>query len=156
MKNKSEDLTSFKDSNSFLLAGIAHHLALYRNRLYEPHGITGKQAAILTFLCFNKGKEITQHDIEEEFNLRPSTINSALNYLEAGGFILRTTSKTDARAKIVTETQKAHNLFEVILNERKMEEKLIIQGFSSAEQVQLHDFLHRVINNIIEARDGNS
>jgi DNA-binding MarR family transcriptional regulator len=148
MISKIQDLETYKEMNSLLLMGISHGLNLFQNKIFEPYGITGKQAGILSFLMFNKDKELTQKDFEHEFNLRPSTINSVLTYLEDGGFISRSVSKTDARAKIVTANEKSKQIFNEIINCTDIQENLIVQGFSAAEQEQLHDFLTRIINNV--------
>ena len=154
MDRKKQDLKSFKEKNALLLSGIAHELNLYRNRVYEPYGITGKQAIILTFISFNSDKELTQKDFEQEFNLRPSTVNSLLNYLEDGGFLTRTVSNTDGRAKIITAEEKGKRLFDVILNCMQVQDDLIVKGFTEEEQIQLHSYLHRIMNNIHNSQEG--
>lgn len=148
MTQSIRDLESYKEMNSLLLLGISHELILIRNKIFEPFGITGKQAMILTYLLFNSDKELTQKDFEIEFSLRPSTINSLLNYLEEGGFITRSVSKTDARSKIVTATDKSRQLFKKILKCDEMQERMIVKDFLQEEQDKLHEYLHRIINNI--------
>ena len=154
MDKKIEDLTSFKEMDFMLLNCIAHELDKYHNKVFGPYGITGKQAAILSFMSFNSNNKLTQRDFEQEFDLRPSTINSVLNNLEAGGFVTRTVSKTDGRAKIVTAEQKGRELFDVIIGSMQRQNDLVIKGFSQAEQQQLHSFLHRIVDNIHNTREG--
>lgn len=139
-------------SNTKKLLGIGHQLLLYRNKIFEPYGVTGKQAMVLTYILFNKNKHLSQRDIEKEFNLRPSTINSALCYLEDGGFIERTVSQSDARAKRVTATEKGEKIFNDLCACTECQEKTMINGFSESEIKQLNEYLDRIFVNITQSQ----
>jgi DNA-binding MarR family transcriptional regulator len=137
-----------------LLFMIAHQLNLYQNKILEPYGITGKQATILSFLLLNPDRRLTQRDFESEFNLCGSTINSVLNYLEKGGFLLRTVSETDGRAKNVKATAKGRQMLAVISELFQRQSDMVIKGFTPEEQRQFQAYLGRVLNNINEKRAG--
>lgn len=125
---------------------------LYRNKIFEPYGVTGKQAFILTYILFHDYSRLTQHDLEKEFNLRPSTINSSLCYLEDGGFIKRTVSESDARAKRVTATEKGKKIFDDLQNCAASQEQTIINGFSEDEVKQFSNYLSRILANISQSQ----
>jgi DNA-binding MarR family transcriptional regulator len=144
------DEASLKRTEASLMFGITHQLGMYHNRVLEPHGITGKQGLVLSYLLFNPAQQFTQRDLERKFNLRSSTINSVLNYLEKGGFLKRTVSDEDGRAKIVTATEKGNQMLEIILQLFQEESEMIIKGFTPAEQKQFQGYLYRVMANIGE------
>ena len=144
--------TFYSDTNTKKLLGIGHQLLLYRNRIFEPYGVTGKQAMILTYILFHGDSHLSQRDIEKEFRLRPSTINSALCYLEDGGFIERTVSESDARAKRVTATEKGEKIFKDLCECTAGQEKAMINGFSEDEIKQLNNYLDRIFANITQSQ----
>jgi DNA-binding MarR family transcriptional regulator len=133
--------------------GIGHELGIYRNKVLEPHGITGQQAIILYFLLWNSEKALTQRDFEYKFNLCSSTINSVLNYLENGGFLKRTVSESDGRAKNITPTSKGREMLPVITALLEKESDMVMKGFTAEEQEQFQNYLHRVLENIKETTD---
>lgn len=152
MEKKIADKEFLKKGTSLIFA-LAHELDLYRNKVLEPYGITGKQAGILSFLLRNPDKQLTQRDFEYEFNLCSSTINSVLNYLENGGFLKRTISETDGRAKNVTATAKGQKMLDILSELFQKESNMLTQGFTKEEQTQFQDYQYRVLDNIRENKN---
>jgi DNA-binding MarR family transcriptional regulator len=144
----------FLKKEIFMIFTIAHELDLYRNKVLEPYGITGKQAVILSYLLRNYDKQLTQRDFEYHFKLCSSTINSVLNNLEKGGFLTRNISDTDGRAKNVTVTAKGREMSDVIMELFQNESDMVIQDFTKAEQAQFLDYLGRTLDNIRQKQKG--
>ena len=72
--------------------------------------ITQSGYAVLDFLYCNKGKEITQRDIETALVINRATTSKMLLQLEQKGLILRIGNKSDARKKTVVLTEYGEEL----------------------------------------------
>lgn len=134
------------------ILAIGHEMINYRNRLFEPYGVTGKQAMVLGFVVFKckNNNQITQNDIAKKFCLRASSVNSLLGYLEYRGFIERKVSSEDARAKFVCPSEKSIQIFNKLTACFYSMEKDVIKGFSGEETEQLKNYLTRVYNNVTD------
>ena len=88
------------------------------------YGLTGVQARILGFIYhkFNK-RDIFQRDIEEELDIRRSSVTSVLQLMEKNGFINRVSVCEDARLKKIILTKKGleiqKNVYDFILKFEK-------------------------------------
>ena len=92
-----------------MLDFIAHRLDVYNNQKLAPFGITHSQAKILVRLAHSKDGRLAQSELKA-FGRRGSTITSILTNLEKAGFIKRTASKSDARAKFIEITDKGREV----------------------------------------------
>jgi DNA-binding MarR family transcriptional regulator len=71
------------------------------------YGVTGVQARILGFIYHNSDKkDIFQKDIEEELDIRRSSVTSVLQLMEKNGHIRRVSVSEDARLKKIILTEK--------------------------------------------------
>jgi DNA-binding MarR family transcriptional regulator len=110
--------------------------------------LTAAQMDVLNFLLANRGREMNQRDIENEFQITNPTVTGILNRLEKKGFVKRTVHPADKRQRIITITAKSSE------RERELEKKItvieerIVTGFSREEQTQLRNFLQRMLKNL--------
>lgn len=148
MEKKEICLQSFKEQNGTRFSFIAHQLDKYQNTQLEQYGITSKQAKILTFLYFNKDKNVSQKDLEVFLSHTSSTITSILGNLEKNGFIVRHNSTDDGRAKCIVVTEKGNEVQDYIFESIRNCESIISKGISEEEQKFLHSILSKVCNNI--------
>jgi DNA-binding MarR family transcriptional regulator len=105
---------------------IGKKMIVFSNRLHRTigkevaqFGITGVQSRILGFVCGeSKSKDIFQKDIEEELDIRRSSVTSVLQLMEKNGFIKRESSCDDARLKKIVITEKGietnNKVFDII------------------------------------------
>lgn len=71
------------------------------------YNITGVQGRILGFIyCKSNKKDIFQKDIEEELNIRRSSVTSVLQLMEKNGYIKRIRVSEDGRLKKIILTEK--------------------------------------------------
>lgn len=71
------------------------------------YGLTSIQARILGFVFRQSAvKNVFQKDIEEEFNIRRSSVTSVIQLMEKNGYINRESVCEDARLKKIILTQK--------------------------------------------------
>ncbi len=92
-------------------------------------GLTHSQNIILTYLARNSHRDIFQKDIEEEFDIRRSSVSSILTHLEEKGYVSRQSVDYDARLKklIITKTGLAavSKMHSVIVDFEKSVEKVL-------------------------------
>lgn len=87
----------------------------------SKYSITGVQARILGFISCNSSKRnIFQKDIEEEMDIRRSSVTSVLQLMEKNGYIKRISVSEDARLKKIILTEKGleiqKNIYDFILD----------------------------------------
>ncbi|WP_026888750.1 MarR family winged helix-turn-helix transcriptional regulator [Clostridium beijerinckii] len=90
----------------------------------SQYGVTGVQARILGFIYHKSDKkDIFQKDIEEELDIRRSSVTSVLQLMEKNGHIKRISVLEDARLKKIVLTEKGmeiqRNVYEFILRIEK-------------------------------------
>ena len=94
------------------------------------YGLTGVQARILGFVYHKSNKrDIFQRDIEEELDIRRSSVTSVLQLMEKNGFIKRVSVSEDARLKKIILTEKGleiqKKVYDFILKfEKSLEDEL--------------------------------
>jgi len=110
---------------------IGKKLSMLSRRLHRridkeasEYGVTGVQARILGFIYHKSDKkDIFQKDIEEELDIRRSSVTSVLQLMEKNGHIKRISVLEDARLKKIVLTEKGmeiqRNVYEFILRIEK-------------------------------------
>ncbi len=148
MEEKEIYLQSFREQNGIMFDFIAHQLDKYQNTKLEQYGITSKQARILTFLYFNKDKDISQKDLEVFLSHTSSTITSIMRNLEKNGFIVRNNSTDDGRVKWIVMTEKGNEVQKYIFESLRNCENIITKEITKEEQKFLQYILNKVCKNI--------
>ena len=75
------------------------------DRISLAHGLTGPQGMVLAFLSWHS-QPVVQRDVEQEFDVRRSTVSCLLTQLEKDGFIRRESVEGDARLRRLVVTQR--------------------------------------------------
>ncbi|CUU49096.1 MarR family winged helix-turn-helix transcriptional regulator [Clostridium beijerinckii] len=122
---------------------IGKKLSMLSRRLHRridkeasQYGVTGVQARILGFISHKSDKkDIFQKDIEEELDIRRSSVTSVLQLMEKNGHIKRISVSEDARLKKIVLTEKGleiqRNVYEFILRvEKSLRDELNEDEFS--------------------------
>ena len=77
--------------------------------------VTSSQARIISFLYRQtQVRNVYQRDIEEEFDIRRSSVTNTLQLLEKNGYIVRVSVDEDARLKKILLTDKGNGIHDVI------------------------------------------
>lgn len=108
---------------------VSNQIKRRMDKEMSKYGLTHSQNIILTYLARNQQRDIFQRDIEEEFDIRRSSVSSILTHLEEKGCVSRQSVDYDARLKKLTITPKGlaivDKLFSVAVDfEKKVEEVL--------------------------------
>ena len=120
--------------DEFCIGKAIHMVGNQMKRLADnaaaEYGLTSIQSRIIRFLYLeSKKRDVYQKDIEEEFNIRRSSVSSVLQLLEKKGYIERVSVEKDGRLKkiILTGTgkliqEKVHSLIQE--GEQKLKDEL--------------------------------
>ena len=113
---------------------------------------SGEQGKIL-FILWQKDK-VTQKELASETGLAKNTITVMLEKMEKNDLIRRITDENDKRKSLVILTDYAKSLkrpFDEISEEML---KRVYKGFSEEEIDKYEEYLHRIIKNLEEKREG--
>lgn len=97
------------------------------------NGLSGTQGRIMHYILAQRGDDVFQKDIEEEFNLRPSTATGTLQLMERNGFILRESTEYDARLKRILITEKGAQMKKQVMDDVESMERQLIRHISQED-----------------------
>lgn len=133
-----------------LLCCLQRTLSRKNNVNFAELGVSAVQLQSMIFIKKRArcGKAVCQRDVENELNLRASSVSSMLANLEKSGYITRDFLESDARTKILTLTEKG--------NEVCMQNKLLIDkcdedlqnALSEEEQVTFRELILKVFDSL--------
>lgn len=96
--------------------------------------LTIMQKHILKYILLETmHRDLYQKDIEEEFQIRKSTVTGYVQLMEKNGFLTRESDKDDARKKRLVPTAKAEELRGLILEDIKRNEKMMVEGIKEED-----------------------
>ena len=115
----------------------------------EEIGLTPIQKHVLKFILLESlHREIYQKDIEDEFQIRRSTVTGIIQLMEKNGFIYRESVSKDARLKRILPTKKSEKLrSKVIQNIIEHEEKMA-SGISKEDIASCKAVLLKIFENL--------
>lgn len=120
--------------DEFCIGKAIHMVGNQMKRLADnaaaEYGLTSIQSRIIRFLYLeSKKRDVYQKDIEEEFNIRRSSVSSVLQLLEKKGYIERVSVEKDGRLKKIVLTgtgkliqEKVHSLIQE--GEKRLKDEL--------------------------------
>lgn len=139
-----------KEGTGYYIKCIAYESRRILDENAEKSGLTSTQAYILWFLYRSErtGEKVRQCDLEKWINIRASSVTGMLVGMEKAGFIVRTNSEEDVRAKNVELTDYGRELaLQSIERMKEMEEKML-GGFTPDEKSAFRDMLKKVLYNL--------
>ena len=117
MKETEEKLTNMHVGR--LIHMMSHQMKRDSNSVasaIENDELTIMQKHVLKFVLLESlHRDLYQKDIEEEFQIRKSTVTGILKLMEKHGYIYRESVKKDARLKRIVPTAKAEEMRPKIL-----------------------------------------
>lgn len=116
--------------------------------------LTIMQKHVLKFVLLESvHRDLYQKDIEEEFQIRKSTVTGILQLMEKHGYIRRESVEKDARLKRIVPTQKAEELRPSILGHIQKTEILLMNGISEEDVLICKKVLCQMCRNLSEIND---
>ena len=122
----------------------------------EDDELTPMQRHILNYtLLETLHRDIQQKNLEEEFQVRKSTVSGILKLIEKNGFIYRESVKEDARLKRILPTKKAEALRPSILEHIHETEIRMTEGVSEQDLFLCKKVLYQMCQNLAEKNREN-
>lgn len=116
--------------------------------------LTIMQKHVLKFILLESlHRDLYQKDIEEEFQIRKSTVTGILKLMEKHGYIYRESVKKDARLKKLVPTLKAEKLRPSILEHIEQSEIKLTQGISEDDVLICKKALRQMYDNLVKMND---
>ena len=122
----------------------------------EDDELTPMQRHILNYILLETlHRDIYQKNLEEEFQVRKSTVSGILKLIEKNGFIYRESVKEDARLKRILPTKKAEALRPSILEHIHETEIRMTEGVSEQDLFLCKKVLNQMCQNLAEKNREN-
>ena len=122
-----------------------------RNMKKQRQNLTMMQAWVIGFLYHRQDMDIYQRDIEEAFDVSRATATNMLKLMEKRELIVRKPVEHDGRLKKIYLTPSAVAIHKNAIADMEAVEKMLVQGMSQEEIVQLKHLLKIMHENV--ARD---
>lgn len=113
-------------------------------------GISGTNIFIIAYLYQNRDKDIFQKDLEENMNVRRSTISKVLGIMEQKNLIRREQVECDGRLRKIVLTQETLEGIQRWKGNSKRLEGRVTRGFTEEELDQFHYLLNKAQKNFEE------
>ncbi|HJD25491.1 MAG TPA: MarR family winged helix-turn-helix transcriptional regulator [Candidatus Blautia intestinipullorum] len=141
---------------------LIHMLSNLMKRNDSSAGISGAgeltvtQKHVLKFILLaSLHRDVYQKDVEEEFQIRKSTVTGILKLMEKNGFIRRESAQQDARLKKLVPTEKAEALRPSILEHIRRTETHLTEGIPPEELKICRKVMCRMLYNLAEKNREN-
>ena len=122
----------------------------------EDDELTPMQRHILNYILLETlHRDIYQKNLEEEFQVRKSTVSGILKLIEKNGFIYRESVKEDARLKRILPTKKAEALRPSILEHIHETEIRMTEGVTEQDLFLCKKVLYQMCQNLAEKNREN-
>jgi DNA-binding MarR family transcriptional regulator len=129
----------------------------------EPHfarfGISGSQWAVLRTLhrAAEEGEPALRlTDLGDRLLIRPPSVTGVVDRLVREGFIQRSTSTTDQRAKLVRLTRSGRDLVGRVLQRHSQQITDVLAALNDHERAQLHCLLEKLGAHLESKAKGQS
>ena len=132
------------------LIGYCAHLGkLCLDGHLRQYEVTPVQARVIRFLTTQENAgEVTQRDLERALGLKAPTVNGVVERMEEKGLISRTTSKSDARCRVLLLTEKGRDTGVRFREAAQRVEEIYLSTLAEEERTALRDMLCRLIENL--------
>lgn len=130
---------------------LSHKIKRRIGKVSLEYGISSMQAKILGYIFHQAPKrDIFQKTIEEEFDIRRSSVTSVLSLMEKNGLIERVSVCEDARLKKIILTDKGIVVHKSVYKEIEIVESIISSSLSEKELELFNEILERLTKKIAE------
>ena len=128
---------------------LSHKIKRRIGKVSLEYGISSMQAKILGYIYSNsEKKDIFQKNIEEEFDIRRSSVTSVLTLMEKNNLIKRVSVSEDARLKKLTLTEKGIEVHKSVYKEIEKLETVISDTLNEDELEKFEEYVIRLISKL--------
>ena len=127
-----------------LLKKISEKMERRANDKREESGVTFSQGKVLWYLhTYGKKEPVTLRDIERYFDVSHATVSGLVSR-----FVRAESDKNDRRAKNVSITETAEEMFREMKAQQRETEETLLKGFSDEERRVFKGYLQRIYANL--------
>jgi DNA-binding MarR family transcriptional regulator len=132
------------DCMIFLLAKVYQKAHASFTKQLVPYGLTNMQHLVLESLWYKPG--MTASQMGKFLLLDKATLSDVLDRMVKGGWIEKRTDEKDRRLFAVYTSQKADDLKQDLIMERRKANEELMKGFSTEEKILFRRWLMDIIN----------
>jgi len=135
-----------KTNPFFLLKQINDKFEARANNVCQTVDLTLSQFRALIYLTEHSDSQVTQRQLEKEFNVSHPTINGILSRMEEKELITSRIIQENGRMqKIISITAKGTVTLNKIKTSRDNDDQKMLDLFTEEELVQLKNYMNRII-----------
>ncbi|MBW2562227.1 MAG: MarR family transcriptional regulator [Deltaproteobacteria bacterium] len=135
----STPLTDSSDCYVFLLSkAYQRGHGLVQKRL-QPYGVTNVQYVVLEALWHREG--LTAVELGQLLTIDKATLSGILDRMAEADLLIKRHDAQDKRMLRLYPTEKAHNLKDTLIEERKQANEELLAGFTQEERILLRRLL---------------
>jgi len=134
-----------KKSIGRLISILYRHAKVYFHRNLDGYGLGHGQVPVLMYIIHYG--PVTQHQINQHFQLDKGSTSALIKSLEQNGFIYRTQDNLDKRAHFLYTTDKTNALLPELKQVFKGWTEILTKDFDPEEKEQAFTLLNRMIDN---------
>jgi DNA-binding MarR family transcriptional regulator len=134
------------------IGAIARTIQSLSDVSYKGLGLQKGQFVFLTRICENPG--VNQNKLSELVRVDKTTTTKAVQKLEALGYIDKTTDGDDGRARLLSPSPKASEIYDVLIADENDNLDICLSGFSAEEIRLVSELLVRMRGNLDRHRAG--
>ena len=113
----------------------------------KKHDLTLSQARVMQYIAKHDGT-VTQKSIEDYLQVAHPTVVGIVSRMEKNGFLNSYFEESDKRIKIISLTEKAMRITQVLESEIAAQEQLLIKGLSEKDLDHLYHALQIILKNV--------
>lgn len=133
------------DRDIVAITKIMRKINIWKNEQAAPYGLTAAQVPVIILTCKKPG--ISQNEVVDELGLEKSVVAKTIGKLMDGGYLIREQNEKDKRAFDLYPTNKALELYPIVVSQGKKCMELLTAGFDQDEKEMLRTLLDRMVEN---------
>lgn len=135
-----------EDTLSYLLRTVAMKYRYYAHNVLDKDRRGVSQDLVIYHLSQQKG--LHQKDLVNKLNIKPASVSSIVNQMEAEGLLVRVQDKKDGRKFRLELTEKGQSLLSHVTNSWFEIQEDITKGFTEEEKAVFSQLLKQVDKNL--------
>lgn len=141
------DHLRLEDTIGFLLSDATRTMTRTFSARIATHGVGMGIFQFLRILWEDDG--LTQVELAQRTRMRGASAAGALHELERRGFVRRVLDRHDRRKVRVLLTARGRKLYDLVMPDIEATNRIMLTGFTAAEQKTLKHMLHRMRQNLV-------
>lgn len=131
---------------SYLLRTVAMKYRYYAHNVLDKNRRGVSQDLVIYHIAQQKG--LHQKDLATKLNIKPASVSSIVNQMEAEGLLVRVQDEKDGRKYRLSLTEKGRKLLSNVINSWFKIQEDITKGFSEEEKTVFLRLLKQMNQNL--------